>query len=107
MVDDAAAWAWSSAPAHCGTTAPDDTLAMEMWDSRWTTATLRQYLEEGESEAELRALRRSTYTGRPLGSVEFIARLEAATHRRLSAQKGGRPRKTAAQKIPKAVTLAR
>ena len=80
---------------------------MEMWNRRWIAATWRQYLEEGESEAELRALRQSTYTGRPLGSVEFIARLEEVTHRRLSAKKGGRPRKTAAQKIPKAVSLAR
>jgi putative transposase len=107
MVDNAAAWAWSSAAAHCGTAAPDDTLAMEMWNRRWTAATWRQYLEEGESESELKALRRSTYTGRPLGSVEFIARLEQVTHRRLSAQKGGRPRNTTAFEIPKAVTLAR
>jgi len=106
LVDDAAAWAWSSAAAHCGTTAPADTLAMEMWNRRWSAATWRQYLEEGESEAELRALRRSTYTGRPLGSPEFIAGLEAATHRRLRAQKGGRPRKTAAQEVPKGVTWA-
>ena len=77
---------------------------MEMWNRRWTAATWREYLKEGESEAGLRALRQSTYKGRPLGSVEFIARLEEVTHRRLRAQKGGRRRKTAAQEVPKAVT---
>jgi hypothetical protein len=103
LVDDAAAWAWSSAAAHCGMADPESVLAMEMWKRRWSAATWRQYLQEGESESELRALRRSTYTGRPLGSAEFIARLEQVTHRRLSAQKGGRPRKTPAHQIPKAL----
>ena len=107
MVDVAAAWAWSSAAAHCGMADPESALAMEMWKRRWSAATWRQYLQEGESESELRALRRSTYTGRPLGSAEFIARLEQVTHRRLSAQKGSRPRKTPAHQIPKAVALAR
>jgi putative transposase len=55
----------------------------------------------------LRALRRSTYAGRPLGPVEFIASLEQLTLRRLSAQKGGRPRKTPADGISKASPRAR
>ena len=94
----------TSAAAHCGMADPESALAMEMWKRRWTAATWRQYLQEGQSESELRGLRRSTYTGRPLGSVEFIARLEQVTHRRLSAQKGGRPRKTPAHQLPTAAT---
>ena len=92
MVADAEAWPWSSAAAHCGAADPEVALAMELSSRRWTPATWRQYLEEGETEADLRALRRSTYTGRPLGPDEFIERLEQATQRRLSVQKGGRPR---------------
>jgi hypothetical protein len=43
-------------------------------------------------EAEL-ALRQNTYTGRPLGSADFVERAEAALGRRLHAEKGGRPPK--------------
>jgi len=96
LVKEAAGWNWSSAAAHCGSGEPDLCLAMERWRRRWTPKTWRQYLEEGESESELRDLRRSTYTGRPLGSEGFVAHLEAKTQRRLAAQKGGRPRRTAA-----------
>ena len=39
------------------------------------------------------AIRRCTYTGRPLGTAEFIKELEQKTRRRLALQKGGRPRK--------------
>ena len=39
------------------------------------------------------AIRRCTYTGRPLGTAEFIKELKQKTRRRLALQKGGRPRK--------------
>jgi len=39
------------------------------------------------------ALRQSTYTGRPLGTPEFIAALERSTLRLLAPRKGGRPKK--------------
>jgi putative transposase len=99
LVKEAAEWSWSSAAAHCGSGEPDACLALEMWRRRWTPETWRKYLEEGESESELRVLRRSTYTGRPLGSEDFVAGLEASTRRRLRAQKGGRPRRTSADRI--------
>ena len=98
LVKEAAGWSWSSAAAHCGSGEPDACLSMEMWRRQWTPETWRQYLEEGESESELRDLRRSTYTGRPLGSEDFVAALEASTRRRLRAQKAGRPRRPAADK---------
>ena len=72
---------------------------MSTWRKSWTETSGRKFLEEGESESELRVLRRSTYTGRPLGSEDFVAGLEASTRRRLRAQKGGRPRRTSADRI--------
>ena len=60
----------------------------------------RKFLEEGETEAELRAIRRATHSGRPLGPAEFVQRLESSTQRRLRPQKGGRPRKTASKGNP-------
>lgn len=96
VVPEAQAWPWSSAAAHCGTADADASLAMEIWRRRWTATAWRQYLGENETEAELGALRRSTHSGRPLGSAEFIEGLEQRTRRRLGAQKGGRPRRSAA-----------
>ena len=64
--------------------------------STFTPAQWAVYLEsESLGEAELE-LRRSTYTGRPVGSQEFIDWAEASLGRTLGARKGGRPRKASA-----------
>ena len=47
-------------------------------------------LERAESEQELRAIRQATYSGRPLGSKQFIAGLEEKLGRKLEARLGGR-----------------
>lgn len=99
MVDAAEQWEWSSAAAHCGSASPDarldPMLEMERWRRRWTPAVWRKYIEDGESAAEVSALRRSTHTGRPLGSPEFVEALEELTSRPLAPRKGGRPKKPA------------
>ncbi len=66
---------------------------LKPWSRRWSAASWRSFLEEGETESELDALRRCTHTGRPFGSAKFVGALEHATERRLSPGKGGRPRK--------------
>jgi len=48
-------------------------------------------------ESDLTALRQCTHTGRPLGGPEFVTQMEKAISRPLAPQKGGRPRKPAAQ----------
>ena len=53
---------------------------MSMWRERWAAASRRKFLEEGETESEVAALRRSTHTGRPLGAAEFIPALEQSTN---------------------------
>ena len=95
MVVRAGLWRWSSAAAHCGVSAPEPMLEMEPWSRRWTAADWAQFLANAESGAEVNALRRSTYTGRPLGTAEFVAELEHLTMRPLVPRKGGRPKKAA------------
>jgi hypothetical protein len=56
--------------------------------------TWREYLNAGVTESQLAAIRRSTYSGRPLGSQEFIHTLEKETKRRLVPQKRGPKKKT-------------
>lgn len=69
----------------------DGRLDLERWDS----ASWRQYLREPDTEEELAAIRECTHTGRPLGTAEFVAAMEAATQRCLTPQKRGRRKKPA------------
>ena len=93
IVTEATAWPWSSAAAHCGTTDPDACLEMSAWRRDWSEASWRKFLDEGERQSEVLAIRRSTHSGRPLGPEEFIRSLELRTLRRFTPGKGGRPRK--------------
>ncbi len=92
MVPEATAWPSSSAAAHCGVSEAAEFLSMDAWNSRWNHAAWRAYLAAGASESELRAIRKSTHTGRPLGEDAFVGELEEATHRVLAPRKGGRPK---------------
>jgi REP-associated tyrosine transposase len=95
MVAAAEQWQWSSAAVHCNKNQDQETwLAMSLWRKRWSAASWRDYLTQGESQAELAALRRCTYTGRPRGTAEFVAGLEHSTLRLLAPRKGGRPKKS-------------
>jgi len=96
MVSGPENWPWSSAAAHGSARVANQLLEMEHWQKRWTVAEWREYVAEGESQNEVRALRQCTHTGRPLGSTEFVTRLEQATLRPLAPRKGGRPKKPAA-----------
>ena len=93
LVTDAGSWPWSSAAVHCGKTADDGFLDMGPWRHHWSADTWHAYLAAGEEQANLAAIRRCTYTGRPLGTAEFITQLEQKTRRCLAVRKGGHPRK--------------
>jgi hypothetical protein len=93
MVTQVEEWKWSSAAAHCGTSEPDALLEMEPWGENWSAASWRSFLCAGEAESELAAIRQCTHTGRPLGTAEFVKRLEESTRRQLAPRKGGRPAK--------------
>jgi len=91
LVRRAWAWPWSSARAHVqgrgdALIAPGGPLAAEVTD--W-----RAYLAAEEDEATLERLRRHGRTGRPLGPVSFLRRLERRLDRRLVPGTPGRPRK--------------
>jgi len=94
MVADPVQWKWSSAAAHCDGI-HDAYLDMTRWQAHWTAAAWRDYLAAAEPETAIDALRRSTHTGRPLGTPDFIAALEKATLRLLAPRKAGRPARPA------------
>jgi putative transposase len=103
----AAAYEWSSAAMHCGTgpaalPADDGLVALpdvDLW-GRLSAGRLgldpagwRQLLGQEQDDAEVKAIRRATHTGRPLAIDSFLGRLEAKLGRRLRPLPVGRPRK--------------
>ena len=94
LVSDASVWSWSSAAVHCGVASPTVDLAVELWAEYWSPATWKAYLDAGETDEELKAIRQCTHTGRPLGEESFVRDLEEATQRSLSPKTGGRPAKS-------------
>jgi hypothetical protein len=96
MVDHADLYAWSSAAAHAGSAKMPEWLEAEPVASAFTAAQWLVYLESDTLDQAEMELRQNTYTGRPVGSVEFVPWAESSLGRRLAAQKGGRPRKEVA-----------
>lgn len=88
-------YAWSSAPAHCGGRDKRSVLDLEWWQQCWMPATWREFLQatSDHDQAEAEEIRRSTHTGRPWGSQDFVRELERNLGRSLAPLKGGRPAK--------------
>jgi putative transposase len=63
---------------------------MDIWRKRFDGDRWKAFLEAGlEDKGTIDLLRLATRTGRPVGSEEFILRLEAITGRTLRCQKPG------------------
>jgi putative transposase len=97
MVRDAADSLWSSARIHLGG-GWDGLVDLAPWSERWTLDEWREFLSATEFERESEAIRRSTHSGRPLGSPQFVERLEGELARPLQARHGGRPKKKSASR---------
>ncbi len=102
LVARAEDYPWSSARAHARLVPPDPLLTGDdpfpgpITD--WAA-----WLAEGLDDATCHRLRTATYTGRPCGSLQFIARLEAQLARTLLPQKRGRkPKLTSADPVANA-----
>ncbi len=98
-------WPWSSAALHSGREVSDTMLDMERWSARWTVEEWRAHVAGQESEDEICALRRSTHTGRPLGTTEFVAEVEKSFGKTLVPRKGGRPKKTSTNPLRHTLTF--
>ena len=106
IVTRAQEWKWSSAAAHGGFVLPDSTLEMTGWSARWTAAEWVGFLDGRESGTEVDDLRRSTHTGRPLGSAEFVAALEKSQMRPLAARKAGRHKNATCESSQMSLSVA-
>ncbi len=92
LLDTPADFRWSSASAHLGGQDRSGLLDLAWWKERWSPQEWAWVLGE-HGCVDANAVRKATYTGRPLGSKEFVTDLECRLARRLEARKGGRPKR--------------
>lgn len=90
LVERAADWPWSSARASFGLES-DRVTAVGPVRERWPD--LAALLESAEDEELTMRLRRAESVGRPIGSGEWLERLERESGRRLSPARRGRKRR--------------
>jgi putative transposase len=83
---------WSSAAAHVGLAAPPALLDWEFYSSSGGREPWVALLAEPEELVAIRALQRGTFSGRPVGSPEFVANLERQLGRPLAPRQGQRTR---------------
>ena len=89
IVENPLEYEWSSARAHAQGEQDILLTQTEVLDtSKW-----EEFLQGEISEEEYEAIRKHENTGRPLGSENFITKLEKQLGRILHPQKGGRPKK--------------
>jgi putative transposase len=101
LVERAWDWRWSSAEAHAGGEDRSGLLDVESWNSRYTAGRWRAVLREGVAEEALdERIRAATRVGRPLGSDQFIERLEGELGRSLRpGPRGPKPKVAAASGV--------
>ena len=83
---------WSSAAAHLGRPDPAGLLDETAWREASRNVGFKAMLMRAEKERDLADLRQSTRAGRPLGSDNFLSKLEVSLGRRLRPLAGGRPK---------------
>jgi putative transposase len=96
LARDPAMWPWSSASAHLTNWDALGLLDFSDWRARWSSGMWREALDRGVGDAALaQRIREATRRGRPLGSDDFVARLEEVIGRQIQPRKPGRPNKGA------------
>ena len=83
-------WQWSSAAAHLGTARTPELLDWDFHDEAGGPERWAGLLAEPEELIDIRALQRGTFTGRPVGEPDFVARLEGQLGRPLALRQGQR-----------------
>jgi hypothetical protein len=78
---------------------------MEQWRKRWTAVDWTAFLAQQESPMDIGELRRSTHTGCPLGTADFLEWLEKSTRRPLAARRAGRRKMPVADTAQAGITF--
>ena len=87
-------WEWSSAKAHCGISKHDDLGVNKLFDYiGYDQKDWKSFIESSDNPDEIRQIRENTRKGRPLGSGDFVEKLEGKLNRFLRLKPKGRPKK--------------
>jgi putative transposase len=81
---------WSSANAHLTGHDPKDILDMSFWEDRGASEAWRSLLATPEELLAVRLLQKGTFTGRPVGTTDFVDQLEMHLERKLRPHQGTR-----------------
>jgi len=87
-------WPYSSAKIHCGISQDDPLGTNKLFDyiekepKGW-----KEFIEAPDNPDEIKGIREKTRTGRPLGTDDFIERLEGQLKRFFKLKSKGRPKK--------------
>jgi len=90
ITDDPIKYSWSSAGAHVRGRDDGFVAVKPLLD---LVGDWKGFLSGGLTDDEYKDLRKHERTGRPLGSIRFLAKLETKLGKILAPQRGGRPRK--------------
>jgi len=94
MVKQPYLWPYSSAKIHCGIDQDDSLGTNQLFDyieqepKHW-----KKFIEAPDNPDEIKRIREKTRTGRPLGTNDFIERLEGQLKRIFKLKPKGRPKK--------------
>jgi putative transposase len=87
-------WPYSSAKIHCGIHRDDPLGTNQLFDyieiepKGW-----KEFIEAPDNPDEMKGIREKTKTGRPLGTNDFVERLEGQLKRLFKLKPKGRPKK--------------
>jgi putative transposase len=101
MISRAENYAWSSAPAHCGS--KTDPLLTSDWFQTGSVPDWSSWLAADGSSQQEQQIRDRTFTGRPCGDDEFTREIETALQRSLQPAKPGpkpQPRADHEERLP-------
>lgn len=94
MVDKPYLWDYSSAKTHSGITKHDELGLNNLFDYiEYNQKDWKKFIELSDNPDEIKQIRESTRKGRPLGSSDFVEKLEVALNRILRLKPKGRPKK--------------
>jgi len=87
-------WPYSSAKIHCGINQYDPLGVNKLFDYiEKEQKVWKEFIDKSDNPEEMKGIREKTRTGRPLGTNDFIERLERQLKRLFKLKPKGRPKK--------------
>lgn len=94
IVKKPCSWKWSSAKVHCLMKEPDELGVNRLFEYvEVNQKSWKEFIEMPDNLDDIKRIKKNTRKGRPLGTNEFVERLEKKLNRILKLKPKGRPKK--------------